>query len=144
MDSCLHIIVFSTDCNALKTFNDILENNPELVLKSSSSNLNNIIDVHKHAANVYVPKKKKTKHKAPWVSQDIINQRNNIKQLRKEYNQTNEQIQLDELKTAQNNLHNMYIDNQINYIIEKTMEIQRATEESKSRIAWRVLNKITG
>ena len=44
---------------------EILENNPELVLKSSSPILKNIIEAHKHAANLHVPLKKKTKHEAP-------------------------------------------------------------------------------
>ena len=38
----------------------------------------------------------------------------------------------------------MYSDNQTNYIKEKTMEIQRTTEENKSRIALKVLNEVTG
>ena len=38
----------------------------------------------------------------------------------------------------------MYIDNQTNYIKEKTMKIQTATKENKSKILWKALNEITG
>ena len=38
---------------------EIVENNPGLVLKSFFSILINIIDAHKHAANLYVPRKTK-------------------------------------------------------------------------------------
>ena len=38
---------------------EIMENNPELVLRSSSSILINIIDTYKHTANLYVPRKTK-------------------------------------------------------------------------------------
>ena len=38
----------------------------------------------------------------------------------------------------------MYNDNQTSYIKEKTMEIQRTTEQNKSRIALKVLNEVTG
>lgn len=39
----------------------------------------------------------------------------------------NKQIQLNKLKTPENNIRNMYIDNQTNYIKEKSMKIQRET-----------------
>ena len=38
----------------------------------------------------------------------------------------------------------MYIDNQTNYIKEKSMKIQTGTKENKSEIVWKVLNEITG
>ena len=39
----------------------------------------------------------------------------------------NKQIQLNQLKTPENNVRNMYIDNQTNYIKERSMKTQRET-----------------
>ena len=73
-----------------------------------------------------------------------MNQRNNIKQLQKEYNQTNEQIQLSKIKNC-SKWARQYVQWQSdNYIKEKTMETQRTTEENKSKIAMKVLNEVTG
>ena len=112
--------------------------------QSSETMYNNIMSAHQEAAKKTIPLKQKKKKRVPWEDENIIEKRKNLKRANdQKQNYTTPENTL-KYEIAQNDLINEYAKNQEKYINQKINEIKSASEQHKSRVAWNIVNEVSG
>ena len=95
----------------------------------------NFVNVHLEAAAECIPTKQRTKPRVPWVTLAVRKKRADVKTAskcnRKNPNNTN----VLKLKKAQNELANIYLKEQTEYVQNQIDKIWSSVEDKQSRIA---------
>ena len=103
----------------------------------------NFVNAHLEAAAEFIPTKQRTKYSVPWktlaVRQKLEDGKTASKCNRK--NQTNTNAL--KLKKAQNELANIYLKEQTEYIQNQIDKIRDSVEERQSRIFWQTINEFS-
>ena len=102
---------------------------------SSTSNL--------EAAVEFIPTKQRTKYRVPWETLAVREKRVDAKTASKCNRKNPTNINALKLKTAQNELANIYLKEQTEYIQNQIHKIRDSVEDRQSRIAWQMINEVS-
>ena len=101
----------------------------------------NFVTVHLEAAAEYIPTKQRTKSQVPWETLAVREKQADVKTgskcNRKNPTSTNDL----KLKKAQNELANIYLKEQTEYIQNQIDKIRDSVEDRQSKIVWQMINK---
>ena len=103
----------------------------------------NFVNAHLEAATKYVPTKHRTKSRVPWDALTLREKREDVKTASKcnRKNPTNTNVL--KLKKAQNELANIYLKEQTEYIQNQIDKIKDSVEDRQSRISWQMINEVS-
>ena len=103
----------------------------------------NFVNAHLEVAAECIPTKQRTKPKIPWETLAVGKKRADVKTAFKcdRKNPTNTNAL--KLKKAQNELANIYLREQPEYIQNQINKIRDSVEDRQSRIAWQTVNEVS-
>ena len=104
---------------------------------------NNIIQAHQEAAEMHVPLKPRKKKRVLWETNNIIKKREALHQTFKN-DSNNSSSENKSIKQAKIDLDNAYTNEQEQYIREKINELENAHDTNKARLAWTIVNEVSG
>ena len=100
-------------------------------------------NAHIETAAKCMPTKQRAKPRVPWETLAVRKKHADMKTASK-YNRRNPtNINALKLKNAQNELANIYLKEQTEYIQNQIDEIRDLDEDIQSRIAWQTVNKVS-
>ena len=119
----------------------------ELQEKTETRTLNNeyenFINTHLEAAKKYIPTKHRTKSRVPWETLVVREKRADIKTASKCNRKNPTNTNALKLKKAQNELANIYLKEQTEYIQNQIDKIRNSVEDRQSRIVWQTINEVS-
>ena len=98
----------------------------------------NFVNAHLEAEEKYIPITDRTKSRVSWETLAVRVKRAHVKDVK---NPTNTNAL--KLKKAQNELVNIYIKEQTEYIQKQIEKIRDSMEDRQSRIAWQTMNEMS-
>ena len=114
---------------------------------SETSTLNdeydNFANAHLEAAAECIPTKQRAKPKVPWETLAVRKKRANVKTASQCNKRNPTNINAQKLKKAQNELTNIYLKEQTEYIQNKINKIRDSVEDKQSRITWQTVNEVS-
>ena len=104
----------------------------------------NFVNALLEAAAECIPTNQRTKPRVPWEKLAVMKKRSDVKTASKcdRKNPTNTHAL--KLKKAQNELSNIYLKEQTEYIQNQIDKIRDPDEDRQSRIAWQTVNEVSG
>ena len=111
---------------------------------TSNTMYDNIMKAHDKAAEDHIPLKKKQKKRIPWENDVITEKRRYLNQCYKQRQGATTEDSNANLESAKQELENAYIAEQEKYIKEKIEILENAHANRKSRMAWSIINEISG
>ena len=103
----------------------------------------NLINAHLEAAAEFIPTKQRTKSRVPWETLAVREKRVDVKTASKCNRKNPPNTKALKLKKSQNELANIYLKEQTEYILNQTSKIGDLVEDRQSRIAWQTINKVS-
>lgn len=104
----------------------------------------NVIDAHSKAAEIHIPQKPKKKQRIPWENNDVTEKREILKECHRQKVEKETRKNITKMKSAKKDLDKAYEAEQENYVKEKISEFEQAHNNQKSRLAWSIINEISG
>ena len=104
----------------------------------------NFVNAHLEAASKCIPTKPRTKHRAPWETEEVREKRTLVKTACKSYRKNPTIANSRILKKAQYQLAGIYLKEQTEFIENKIDKIRDSVEDRQSRIAWQAINEVSG
>ena len=103
----------------------------------------NFFNAHLEAAAKFIPTKQRADYRVPWETFAVREKRGDVKATSKcnRMNRTNTNVL--KLKKGQNELANIYLKEQTEYIQNQIDKIRDLVEDKQSRIAWQTINKVS-
>ena len=103
----------------------------------------NFINVHFEAAAKYIPTKHRTKSRVPWETLAVREKCADVKTASKCNRKNPTSTNALKLKKAQNELANIHLKEQTEYIQNQIDKIRDLVEDSQSRIAWQMIKEVS-
>ena len=120
---------------------EVLENKAEDT--TADTMYNNIMHAHQEAAKLHIPLKPRRKKGVIWESAKIIEKREALhEELRNESRDADSKRE--HIERAKADLDNAYIIEQEQYVRDKLQELEEAYESTKTRLAWSIVNEVSG
>lgn len=104
----------------------------------------NIIKANQKSAELHVPLKPKAKRRVPWENEEICRKRLLLKNAHQRIHENLTPEDIKTLEIAKNNLDGAYLNEQETYINEKVQQLEHAHANRKRRLAWFMVNEISG
>ena len=102
----------------------------------------NFVSAHLEAAAYCISTKQRVKHRVPWETLAVRTKYADMKTASKCNMGDPININALKLKKAQNELANIYLNEQIEYIQNQINKIRDSVEDRQSRIAWQTVNEV--
>ena len=96
----------------------------------------NFINAHLEVAVEFIPTKQRTKYRVPWETLVVRAKREDMKTASKCNRKNPTNTNALKLKKVQNELANIYLKEQTEYIQNQIDKIRDSVEDRQSRIAW--------
>ena len=101
----------------------------------------NFVNAHQEAAVEFIPTKQGTKYRVPWETLAVREKRADLKTASKCSRKNPSNTNALKLKKAQNELANIYLKEQTEYIQNQIDKIWDSVKDRSSRIAWQTINQ---
>ena len=101
----------------------------------------NFFNAHLEAAAEYIPIKQRTKSRVPWETLAVREKRSDVKTTSKSNRKNPTNTNALKLKKEQNELANIYLEEQTEYIQNQIEKIRDSVEDRQSRIACQTINE---
>ena len=102
----------------------------------------NFVNAHLEAAAEFIPTKQRRKYRVPWETLAVREKRADVKDASKCNRKNPTSTNAMKLKKAQNELANIHLKEQTEYIRNQIDKIRDAVEDRPSRIAWQTVNEV--
>ena len=112
-------------------------------LHAPNEEYENFINTHLEEAAEFIPTKQRTKSRVPWETLAVREKRADMKTASKCNRKNPTNTNALKLKKAQNELANIYLKEQTEYIQNQIDKIRDSVEDRQSRIAWQKINKVS-
>ena len=99
----------------------------------------NYVNAHLEVAVGFIPTKQRTKSRIPWETLAVREKHSDVKSASKCNNKNRTNANVLKLKKAQNELANIYLKEQTEYIQNQIDKIRDSVED---RIAWQTINEV--
>ena len=103
----------------------------------------NFINAHLEAAAECIPTKQRAKPWVPWETLAVRKKQADVKTASKCKRKNPTNTNALKLKKAQNELANMFLKEQTEYIQNQIDKIRDSVEDRQSRVAWQIVNKVS-
>ena len=103
----------------------------------------NFINIHQEAAAEFIPTKQITKYRFPWETLAVREKRADVKTASRCNRKNPTNANALKLKKAQNELANIYLKEQREYIQNQIDKIRDSVVDRQSRIAWQTINEVS-
>ena len=103
----------------------------------------NFVNAHLQAAAECIPTKQRAKPRVLWETLAVRKKCSNVKTTFKCYRKNTTNITALKLKKAQNELANICLKEQTEYIQNQIDKIRDSVEDRRSRIAWQTVNEVS-
>ena len=110
---------------------------------SPNDEYGNFVNVHFEAAAEIIPTKQRTKSRVPWETLAVRKKRADVKTASKCNRKNPTNTNALKLEKAQNELANIYLKEQTEYIRNQINKIRDSVEDRQSRIAWQKVNEVS-
>ena len=100
-------------------------------------------NTHLEASAESIPTKQKAKPRVPWEALAVRKKRADVKTASKCNRKNRTNINALKLKKAQEELANIYLKEQTEYIKNQINKIRDSVEDRQSRIAWQTVNEVS-
>ena len=107
---------------------------------TSNEEYENFVNAHLEAA---AETKQRRKYRVPWETLSVREKRTDVKTASKCNKKNPINTNALNLKKAQNELANIYLKEQTEYIYNQIDKIRDSVEDRRSRIAWQMINEVT-
>ena len=104
----------------------------------------NFVNAYKQAAEKCIPLKPKRKLRVPWENQIVSEKREYLKKVAKIKNKHPTNVNKDKYRKARRELEETYCSEQKKYIQQQIDDIQVASDNKKSSLAWQTVNNVCG
>ena len=118
--------------------------NSEKIDHDPNTLYNNFVQANAEAATAILPKKPRSRRMTPWMTDEIIQKRNELRSVKKSQNNNPTNQNTANYERAKGELINAYNNEQQRYIDEKLEELKRTNPNSEAAVAWKIANEITG
>ena len=126
---------------ALRNKFDALQENTET--HTPNDEYENFVNAHFEAAAEYIPTQQRTKTRVLWETLSVREKRADVKTVSKCNRKNPTNTNALKLKKAQNELANIYLKEQTEYIQNQIDRIKDSVEDKQSRIAWKTINEVS-
>ena len=103
----------------------------------------NFVNVHLEAAAECIPTKQRAKPRVSWETLAVRKKRTDVKTASKCNRKNPTNTNALKLKKAQNELANIYLKEQTEYIQNQIDKTRDSVEDRQSRIAWQTVNEVS-
>ena len=103
----------------------------------------NFVNAHLEAAAECIPTKQRTKSRVPWETLVVRKKCADVKAASKCNRRNLTNINALKFKKTQNELDNIYLKEQTEYIQNQINKIRDSVEDRQSRIAWQMVNEVS-
>ena len=103
----------------------------------------NFVNTHLEAAAKNIPTKHKTKSRVPWETLVVREKCADVKTASKCNRKNSTNTNVLKLEKAQNELTNIYLKEQTEYIQYQIAKMRDTVEDRQSRIAWQMINEVS-
>ena len=103
----------------------------------------NFVNAHLETATNCIPTKPRTKYRVPWETLAVREKCADVKTAFKSHRKNPINANALNLKKAQNELTNIYLKEQTEYVQNQIDKIRDSVEDGQSRIAWQTINEVS-